>query len=61
MVTYVKKRDPNNVAAKDVKIDDVAMRVSVGDPDNNSTKTSGVKIRGTGAARRGIMARGPLC
>lgn len=61
MVTYVKKRDPNNVAAKDVKVDDVAMRVSVGDPDNNPTKTSGVKIRGTGAARRGIMARGPLC
>ena len=61
MVTYVKKRDPNNVAAKDVRIDDDAMRVSVGDPDKNEVKTSGVKIRGTGAARRGVMARGPLC
>lgn len=24
------------------------------------TKTSGVKIRGTGAATKGVMARGPL-
>jgi hypothetical protein len=24
------------------------------------TKTSGIKIRGTGAAKRGIMARGPM-
>jgi hypothetical protein len=24
------------------------------------TKTSGIKIRGTGAATKGIMARGPM-
>jgi len=24
------------------------------------TKTSGIKIRGTGAATRGVMARGPM-
>jgi hypothetical protein len=27
---------------------------------NEPTKTSGIKIRGTGAATRGIMARGPM-
>jgi hypothetical protein len=29
-------------------------------PDGMGTKTSGIKIRGTGAATRGIMARGPM-
>jgi hypothetical protein len=29
-------------------------------PDGMGTKTSGIKIRGTGAATKGIMARGPL-
>jgi hypothetical protein len=27
---------------------------------NEPTKTSGVKIRGTGAATKGVMARGPM-
>lgn len=26
-----------------------------------ATKTDGIKIRGTGAAIKGIMARGPMC
>ena len=29
-------------------------------PDGNETKTSGIKIRGTGAATKGTMARGPM-
>lgn len=29
-------------------------------PDGMPTKTSGIKIRGTGAATRGTMARGPM-
>jgi len=29
-------------------------------PDGNETKTSGIKIRGTGAATKGVMARGPM-
>jgi hypothetical protein len=36
---------------------------SVGDhraKDYPAVKTSGVKIRGTGAARKGVMARGPM-
>jgi hypothetical protein len=29
-------------------------------PDGMGTKTSGIKIRGTGAATKGTMARGPM-
>lgn len=28
--------------------------------DYPATKTSGIKIRGTGAATKGVMARGPM-
>ena len=28
--------------------------------DYKGTKTSGIKIRGTGAATKGVMARGPM-
>lgn len=28
--------------------------------DYEGTKTSGIKIRGTGAATKGVMARGPM-
>ena len=39
------------------------MNVSVGTNHSNGykpTKTSGIKIRGTGAATKGVMARGPM-
>jgi hypothetical protein len=39
------------------------MRMSVGMYNNGPdkpTKTSGIKIRGTGAATKGTMARGPM-
>jgi hypothetical protein len=29
--------------------------------DYPPVKTSGIKIRGTGAATKGLMARGPMC
>jgi hypothetical protein len=29
-------------------------------PDGMGTKTSGIKIRGTGAATKGLLARGPM-
>ena len=29
-------------------------------PDGMGTKTNGIKIRGTGAATKGTMARGPM-
>ena len=41
-----------------------AQDVSVGNisksAGNETTKTSGIKIRGTGAATKGVMARGPM-
>jgi hypothetical protein len=39
------------------------MNVSVGNNHSNDykpTKTSGIKIRGTGCATKGVMARGPM-
>jgi len=36
------------------------MRVSAGDPAADDVKTSGIKIRGTGCATKGVMARGPM-
>ena len=40
------------------------MNVSVGnvnrDGYNPAPKTSGIKVRGTGAATKGVMARGPM-
>jgi len=38
------------------------MKMSVGNYNNgqNKTKTSGIKVRGTGAATKGLMARGPM-
>lgn len=38
------------------------MKMSVGNYNNgqNETKTSGIKIRGTGCATKGVMARGPM-
>lgn len=29
-------------------------------PDGYATKTEGIKVRGTGAAAKGLMARGPM-
>jgi hypothetical protein len=41
-----------------------AANVSVGNisksAGDSQTKTSGIKIRGTGAATKGVMARGPM-
>jgi hypothetical protein len=35
-------------------------RVSAGDPAREDVKTDGIKIRGTGAATKGVKARGPM-
>jgi hypothetical protein len=53
-------QDPNTLAAKSVTPKTVAGRVSAGDPAADDTKTSGIKVRGTGAATKGLMARGPM-
>lgn len=52
--------DPNTVSAKDSGVNAPARRVSGGDPGRNFIKTDGIKIRGTGAATKGVKARGPM-
>jgi len=39
-----------------------SMKMSVGNINTgeSTTKTDGIKIRGTGAATKGVMARGPM-
>jgi hypothetical protein len=54
------KRDPNTLSANAVTPKTGAMRVSAGNPNRDDVKTSGIKIRGTGAATKGVMARGPM-
>jgi hypothetical protein len=52
--------DPNALAANKMTRYTATPRVSDGDPGANDVKTSGIKIRGTGAATKGLMARGPM-
>lgn len=43
------------------RADTVNMSVgNISKSDGPAAKTSGIKIRGTGAATKGVMARGPL-
>jgi hypothetical protein len=64
---------PHNMSGKAVKMSTnpgkdssisslSTMKMSVGNYNNgqNETKTSGIKVRGTGAATKGLMARGPM-
>jgi hypothetical protein len=54
------KRDPNSLSSNEVTPKTGSMRVSAGNPNRDDVKTTGIKIRGTGAATKGVMARGPL-
>ena len=53
-------QDPNKLSASQVTNRTPVMRVSAGDPAADDVKTSGMKIRGTGCATKGLMARGPM-
>ena len=57
----VKQVDPNTLKAGELspRIPNVP-RVSMGDPDANDVKGNGVRLRGTGAATKGLYARGPM-
>ena len=65
MATY---KQPKTVASPVVGVEDNKKylreaNVSVANSRSNDyppTKTSGIKIRGTGAATKGLMARGPM-
>jgi hypothetical protein len=52
--------DPNTLSAKQTNPYTASARVSAGDPAADDVKTTGIKIRGTGAATKGVMARGPM-
>lgn len=55
-----KMTDPNKLTADQRSPRTAVGRVSMGNPDADDVKTSGIKIRGTGAATKGTMARGPM-
>jgi hypothetical protein len=54
--------DPNTMNAKESTPGGMpARRVSMGDPASTQINKNGeIKIRGTGAATKGLMARGPM-
>jgi hypothetical protein len=56
------RADPNTMSAKESTPGGTpARRVSMGDPASTQINKNGeVKIRGTGAATKGLMARGPM-
>ena len=55
-----KMSDPNKQNALETTPASGSKRVSAGDPGRDDVKTSGIKIRGTGCATKGVMARGPM-
>ena len=48
---------PNRSSANTV---DMAVGNIYRNPEGKPTKTSGIKMRGTGAATKGVMSRGPM-
>ena len=55
------KTDPNNMTAGESTPGGMpARRVSMGNPARDDVKTTGIKMRGTGAATKGTMSRGPM-
>lgn len=55
-----KMEDPNKLVADKMTKQTATPRVSMGDPAAQNVKTDGIKIRGTGAATKGVKARGPM-
>jgi hypothetical protein len=59
-LTKTRQKDPNTLSALESGVRSSSKRVSDGDPGADNVKTDGIKIRGTGAATKGFMARGPM-
>lgn len=55
-----KVKDPNALSSDQMNNRTASPRVSMGNIERDEIKTSGIKIRGTGAATKGTMARGPM-
>jgi len=60
MLSVSRKLDPTRQVAGDFKPGKPTGRVSLGDPDRDDVKKTGIKMRGTGAATKGVMSRGPM-
>jgi len=58
--TSVPATDRSDPQTKELGPRTGVQRVSAGDPGRNDVKTTGIKVRGTGAATKGLMARGPM-
>ena len=58
----VRAQENPGKGANQSKLDTIDMSVGAisKSAGNEPTKTSGIKIRGTGAATKGVMARGPM-
>jgi hypothetical protein len=53
--------DPNSMSANEMTPGGMpSPRVSMGNPARANVDKPGIKIRGTGAATKGVMARGPM-
>jgi hypothetical protein len=50
-------KEPNRSRVDTV---DVSVGALSNKPDGMDTKTSGIQVRGTGAATKGLLARGPM-
>jgi hypothetical protein len=55
-----KMQDPNTLAANKMTNKTATPRVSMGDPGADDVKRDGIKMRGAGAATKGITCRGPM-
>ena len=53
-------KDPNTLSAREMGPSTGVGRVSAGDPARDDVKTTGIKMRGAGAATKGTMCRGPM-
>ena len=53
-------KDPNLLKANEFNKKAGTPRVSLGDPGKEEVKNTGIKVRGTGAATKGVTARGPM-
>jgi len=64
MATYRQpKKEPTVIVGEMPVKEALRANMSLANERSNpypSTKTSGIKIRGTGAATKGVMARGPM-
>jgi hypothetical protein len=62
MMAVSRPPDPNTLVSKQLTPGgQPSARVSMGDPARDGVKTTGTKMRGTGAATKGVMSRGPMC